>query len=983
MKDDRGFMWITTQNGLNRFDGKNIEIYATTVKNPKHRLQNNEILSITTDNQGRILLRNRSHFELIDSNTGDIVETKTIVDAIHFTKKDETNPTYEGVIVYKSTDNNIYCISGFTQELLKWDGLGSISFHPIMPIYKNIFPYSLIDDKDGNLWLLFNGFASQVGPKYSAKGITLENEWEIKQTIKADKNNTGYEMELFKGIYGIDCSNYQYINPITGLLEKGITSKVNFIYPTFFKMGNQFLWLSSNNIVYQIDTNLKQISRLRITKSTDWLSNNNNLVLYYTAPSTLWMGDFKGFRIINLKHVPFQKIFYNANANEGVNYSMRGISEDTKGNIVAMGNHSMLSFDTHQQEDDTHFSIREPKDIGDPSTFYIDSMNHYWTCNSSYSMNRIKLSAKSFSIDKQQFYNHRVLAFTGNNSHQLWSGGYELGMVDTIKHTFKRHPFSEVLATKEYKDKIIFFIRYASDSSIWVGGLNWLYRIPHPERFTTGNWTRYAPNEKGTKQIPSGDITEIREDSKHNIWVGIRGGGLVKINPKGDVVLRLSENEGLSNNTIAGILEADNGDIWISTFNGLNQYIPTSQKIKNYYMKDGLTHYEFNIHSAYKSRSGTLYFGGLNGISSINPTQQLYQKDDTFTHKMAFTHIQWFSEKKDTLVAISNLKDLHQSIELGANDRFLSIQFALLNFNNSVNNYYSYKIDELSTKWIELGHQSELQLPYLSSGDYTIHVRGRQADGAWNSEELTLTIKVKQVFYKTWWFWALLSLGIMSFVLFGYRYELRQLKKLQILRTKIASDLHDEVGSLLTRLSMQAEMVQFLPFEKAQKMLNDIALTSKNSIEYMRDIIWSIDARNDTIQDLLNRMEEHLSLIFTQANIEYHLDTTAVQSQAVLLPDIRQNVFLIFKEATHNIVKHSATQFVQISIVYTQQELSLTIKENHPNKEYSVKEKPSTTTGNGLYYMKMRAERIDAFLQIDRENGYTLVLRKRLKKKLL
>ena len=203
-----------------------------------------------------------------------------------------------------------------------------------------------------------------------------------------------------------------------------------------------------------------------------------------------------------------------------------------------------------------------------------------------------------------------------------------------------------------------------------------------------------------------------------------------------------------------------------------------------------------------------------------------------------------------------------------------------------------------------------------------------------------------------------------------YRYRLTRVLEMERMRIRIASDLHDDIGSTLTKIAINSEIIQSTQnAEKIRQSSIKIGRMSREIISSMSDIIWSIDARNDTIKDLLDRMRDFSSTSFAESKIKVNFISSDFPLSRKIPVQFRQNVFMIYKESLHNILKHAEASEVEINFSITGGNYSLCIKDNgkgfDPAKGYS---------GNGIKNMKLRAARIHAKINMDNNNGCQVCL---------
>ncbi len=203
-----------------------------------------------------------------------------------------------------------------------------------------------------------------------------------------------------------------------------------------------------------------------------------------------------------------------------------------------------------------------------------------------------------------------------------------------------------------------------------------------------------------------------------------------------------------------------------------------------------------------------------------------------------------------------------------------------------------------------------------------------------------------------------------------HRYRLRRLLEIEKLRVRIASDLHDDIGSALTRISVHSEIIQNSGEKKTVKNSSKkIGSMSREIITTMSDIVWSIDARNDLIKNIIDRMKDFSTGLLVEKDIQLKFSYNGLDLNKKLPIHIRQNLFLIFKEAINNIYKHSNASFVNVNLSNTQKDFIIKIIDDGVGYNPDLIKK-----GNGIKNMQLRAERIGAQIEMNISNGVEIIL---------
>ena len=361
-----------------------------------------------------------------------------------------------------------------------------------------------------------------------------------------------------------------------------------------------------------------------------------------------------------------------------------------------------------------------------------------------------------------------------------------------------------------------------------------------------------------------------------------------------------------------------------------------------------------------------MFFGGLNGLVLVN-SKDIYVEE--FNPQLIFTGITKYDGKKDSLVYFN----LHpeEPVTIGAYDNSFTFHFTSTDYFNTEQITYSYKIEGLDNYWTSIGKENQVRFNRLPAGNYTFKVRTIGSDGLWNKKPLSVPLIIEEVFYKTTWFLILSILFVALLIASIYKYRLNQLKRLHALRLKIAGDLHDDVGSILTQISLQSDLIgqDIYTTEEQKEEIEKMAANSRKAVKSMSDVLWSIDSRRDHAGDLADRMRDYLQEMFERTAIQYDFKAINLKEKKRLNVLVKQNIYLIFKEAINNIIKHSNASKVKIKIEELNGKLQLEIKDNG-----TLSKNEGSLPGQGLQNIKMRAESLKGTLNIDTAKGYALLV---------
>ncbi len=450
----------------------------------------------------------------------------------------------------------------------------------------------------------------------------------------------------------------------------------------------------------------------------------------------------------------------------------------------------------------------------------------------------------------------------------------------------------------------------------------------------------------------------IYEDEIGNLYLGSNGKGLFRCTPEGkrDTI---NVKKGLSNNTVVAIVSDNNGNIYAGTDKGLNiiKYLENGKsKVRQLYEQSGLANSECNQGALYKDKQGYIWVGTIGGATRINSNKM--------DNPQLLTHIVISSVKimDKIITSVDSLNNL--TLDYDRND--ISIKFAGLNYCDPKIVKYRHKLESNDKKWI-VDKRNEVRYANLAPGKYRFLVSASNAWGVW-SEPIEISFQINKPFWETWWFLLIIIISISSIIVFINNYRVNRLLEIERLRTKIASDLHDEVGSLLTQISISANLINYdSEIDKIKNRGNLIRSKSKEIMSTMSDVIWSIDARNDKLEDLIDRMQDFASTLLNEKEIVLHFNKSIANPKKELKIDFRQNVFLIFKEAINNSVKHCDCSEINVNVAYNLKIFKMKISDNGKGLDLTKEHK-----GNGIKNMKMRAEKIKAKIEFENKNGLTI-----------
>jgi signal transduction histidine kinase/ligand-binding sensor domain-containing protein len=666
----------------------------------------------------------------------------------------------------------------------------------------------------------------------------------------------------------------------------------------------------------------------------------------------LWVGTEGGFVKIPQPPPNFKQYLVNTNMNRtGENISVRGIISDTNGNTY-FGTYKGLYQTDGKGKFECYVLDQNRFGTTQPLPYQFTWLNGENLLLTSYTKGLLTFNTKTKVFEPAVDHdsaNKQLLGLYKAPNGKIWVGSFKgIYEYNPLARTLVEQPF-----VYEKNKKIggsIWCFAQDNKGNTWVGSNTGLYKI--------------APNAKVAKRyhtfsspaLSHNEILSIYIRNDSSIWLASKGGGLMYFNPVNDSLVVLNTSNGLSDNIVYGILP-NNHFLWLSTENGLSRFDLEKYTFQNYYERDGINNNEFNAGAFYKKTNGELFFGGINGILSFFPS-----KLNETIHKPQII----LTELSANDVQVAYSENIRSEVYLPYDAKFLSLRFALTDFYEPQFNTFYYTIVGLDDHWTKLGSQNFLRLTNLPAGQYELLVKGSNMNGIESSNFIRIYLTVGQVFYKATWFIVVCVLLLAAVIYLIARFRINQVLQLQKLRVKIASDLHDELGSMLTRISILTELLKYQKLNNPE--IDQIASVSRMATTAMSDVLWSIDARNDKIGNLIDRMRDHADTLLVPLHKNVIFTSEVSDTGIPMEMQVRQGLLLIFKEAVNNIAKHSNATEVVILCNHNNGSIVLSICDNGHGIQVN-------DNGQGLKNMQMRAAEMDALLTIETTNGFCISIR--------
>lgn len=324
----------------------------------------------------------------------------------------------------------------------------------------------------------------------------------------------------------------------------------------------------------------------------------------------------------------------------------------------------------------------------------------------------------------------------------------------------------------------------------------------------TGQFTIYQFDPEDPASLSDNNIYNIFQDWAGTIWVTTANGGLNKFNPQTGQFTRYTQSDGLASDVVYAIQQDDDGNLWLTTNKGLSKFNPATSTFVNYDASDGLERINYQQDSVFKTPSGELLFGGINGLIKFNPAEI---QDNSHVPPIVLTGFKLLNKNVDFDQPLNQV----DTIELSYADDVFSFEFTALDFANPAKNRYAYMLEGFDDDWIEAGNRNFATYTNIDPGRYTFRVKGSNNAGLWNEEGAAINIVITPPFWETWWFRAIVVLATVAVVLAIYKLRVKaieaqrkSLEKEVKQRTTDLSEANRQLQELNTRLQDEVLLAQ-------------------------------------------------------------------------------------------------------------------------------------------------------------------------------
>jgi ligand-binding sensor domain-containing protein/signal transduction histidine kinase len=481
---------------------------------------------------------------------------------------------------------------------------------------------------------------------------------------------------------------------------------------------------------------------------------------------------------------------------------------------------------------------------------------------------------------------------------------------------------------------------------LWVATYSGLYR------FASG---QFLPVE-ASEGLPVSKVRALFIDSRGWLWLGLRYTGVALIRDPGRQpfeIINYSMATGLASDAVWTITEDDAGRIYLGTERGLDQLDVSTGQVRHFTTAEGLAGSQIN--KCMRDSHGNIWVAASGGLSRLDPRAL---RDSSGPPPVYLRRVQAAGE--DLPLPETGTTDI-PPIELAYSRNNILIEYVGLSFRGGPGPGYQYKLEGVDTDWSAPSLQRSINYARLAPGKYTFLVRTVDRTGQGISQPASFEFRILSPIWRRWWAISIAALLLAGAIYGTYRYRLNQLLQIERVRTRIATDLHDDIGANLSLIAMSSEVARRRAGHDPQlsEYLSSIASTSRDLVDSMSDIVWAVNPKKDRVGDLAHRMRGFASDILGTHEMRFRFLCESEQNTHRLPTDVRRELFLIFKEGLNNAVRHSQATEVDVEFAVNGKSLLLGIKDNGRGFDLG-----RLSDGNGLESMRGRAARLGGDLEV-------------------
>jgi len=837
-----GYLWLGTEEGLARFDGVRFTVYNS--RNVPG-LTANFIWSLLEDRRGNLW---------IGTNDGGLNRFDRATETFQAYRHNPDKPA-------SPAENNIRCLFEDRSGAL-WLGTNSQGldrFDPASGQFAHFPPapadpsglsdgqvLSIVQDTSGAIWAGTIDGLNRLDPK-TGHFRRFRHDPGNPASLGSDEIHTLF-LDNARRLWVGTSAGIHLFDPASGAFRRyrhdpadpGSLPHDTVLY--IHEDRQHRLWLGTLKGIAIFDPATGNCRNLA-SQSDDPDSLSNNIVLTIAQDDTdiFWIGTAGGglnkyshfrTRFRHVRHEP-------GNPNSLSQNTVRAFFEDRSGQLwIGTVGGGLNRYDPESRQYQ-HYR----NDPADPASFggetvsaiFEDRAGNLWVGSWDDGLDRMDRARTRFThfrhdpANPDSLSHNTVQCIFEDKAGRLWIGteaGLNLFRPETGSFSHFRHIPGDPNSLSDDRVQSNAIVE-DQDGRLWVGTWQGLNRLD-PQ---TGRFTTYLNDPKTPHSLSDNRVISLCQARSGRLWIGTYGGGLDALDTRHGRFEHFTEKVGLPSGVVYGILEDQDGCLWLSTNNGLCRLDPRRRQCRNYKAGDGLQSNQFFWGAAYRGRDGSLYFGGINGYNVFDPKKI---QENRHIPPIVLTSLKRLGQSvpyRGTLTA-------PQEIRLTYQDKHFGFEFAALDFVEPSKNQYAYKLEGFDPDWIYSGTRRYVNYTNIAGGDFVFRVKGSNSDGVWNEAGIAVPIRIRPAFWTTLWFRLLIAVGLVAGAAAWYKTRVRRIQKQK-------AALEQQVAERTQQLQQKNQELA-LRKEELEK-INTIVKTINTEISF-RDLLHSIMKETSVIK---------------------------------------------------------------------------------------------------------------------------------------
>lgn len=965
LQDRKGFMWLGTKDGLNRYDGLSFRKFKHDAANPRS-IGNSFITSLYEDFNGNIWVGTdagvyiyypeKEAFEEFDCQSLEKTRIERSVSMIAGDK--------HGRVWIAVEAQGMFCYDA-RQKLLR--------NYPLSEISSNIKCFTF--DSGGTLWLGFYGDGlyyskdnlATVHPYGSPEDGKREFEGGVITKIVQGNYNCLYIGSVKEGVSELNLTSGQVRN-LLAIDESGESIFCRDLLP----YSDNELWIGTESGIYIYNLRTAQFIHLRASLYDSYsLSDNAIYALYKDREEGLWIGSyFGGVDYYPRQYTYFAKYYPKNIANSLHGKRVREFCRADDGTLwIGTEDGGLNHFNPKTKE----FHFFEPSaGFTNIHGLCMDG-SHLWV--GTFSKGLRVIDTRTGAVLRTYTEGHTSHSLNDNSIFSICrtsAGEIYLGtLFGLLRYNRTQDNFDRI---PELNGKFVYDIKEDSYGNLWLATYaNGAYCYDVSAR----RWKNYVFDAEDEKSLPYDKVLSVFEDSYRQIWLTTQGGGFCLFHPDTETFTRYGLKDGLPNDVVYQIVEDDDRFLWLTTNNGLVRFDPKTMEMKVFSTANGLPTNQFNYRSGFKDEAGNIYLGSINGFVAFDPRTFAENRQ---VPAVAITDFLLFNKEVPVGETDSPLKSsitFSDKVVLTADQNSFSFRIAALSYQAPRMNKLMYKLEGFDEGWLTIGESPLVTYSNLGYGDYVFKVKASNSDGVWNEQETSLHLSILPPFYLSGWaycFYVLFFMGCLVCVIFYFkrRNYRKQHRQMEMLEQEKEREVYHAKIDFFTNVAHEIRT----PLTLIKGPLENIILKKKVDSETKEDL-YIMKQNTERLLNLTNQLLDFrktetrgFRLNFTECDVvavlrETYLRFTSLAKQKGLdfILELPQECFMadINQEALTKIISNLLNNGVKYASTY------LRISLETDEKVFHIR----TFNDGAMIPDTMKEEIFKPFVRLDKEDEVT------------